>query len=81
VEFCDVFGTPPYLDRASAGKGCFVGTPQFVDPQNLDYRLRSTSPCRGKASDGGDVGCRYTPQMIEILKVAFELRRRGITKF
>jgi hypothetical protein len=41
----------------------------------------TTLPCIGKASDGGDVGCRYTPQMIEILKLAFELRRRGIIKF
>jgi len=27
------------------------------------------------------VGCRYTPEMIELLKVAFDLRRRGIIKF
>jgi len=53
----------------------------FASPQNFDYRLMPTSPCRGKASDGGDLGCRYTPEMIEILQVALELRRRGIIKF
>jgi hypothetical protein len=25
------------------------------------------SLCRKKASDGGDIGCRYTPEMLEIL--------------
>jgi len=27
------------------------------------------------------VGCRYTPEMMEVLIVALELRRRGIIKF
>jgi len=81
IEHCGVHGNPPFVDRAKAGKGCFGGDPQFVDPQNLDYRLRPTSPCRGRASDGGDVGCRYTPEMIELCKVALELRRKGILKF
>jgi len=34
-----------------------------------------------KASDGGDIGCRYTPEMLEILEKALELRRKGIIKF
>ena len=41
-------------------------------------------PCSrgtGKASDGGDVGVRYTPEMIEVIKLALELRARGIIKF
>jgi len=62
-------------------RGCFKADPMFVDPKNLDYRLKPGSPCIGKASDGGDIGCRYTPEMIEICKVALELRRRGILKF
>ena len=53
----------------------------FVDPKNFDYRLMPTSPCIGKASDGGDIGCRYTPEMIELCKQALELRRKGILKF
>ena len=44
-------------------------------------RLKPTSPCHGKASDGGDVGVRYTPEMIEIVKKALELRKKGIIKF
>ena len=34
-----------------------------------------------RASDGGDIGCRYTPEMIELCKVALDLRRRGILEF
>jgi len=40
-----------------------------------------TSPCIGKASDGGDIGCRYTPEMIEIIQKALELRAKGIIEF
>ena len=43
--------------------------------------LVPTSPCRGKASDGGDIGCRYTPEMLEVLEKALELRKKGIIKF
>ena len=81
IEQCDVFGKPAFIDEARPGKGCFSAPPQFVDPKNFDYRLMPTSPCRGKASDGGDIGVRYTPQMIEMLTLALELRRRGIIKF
>jgi len=53
----------------------------FVDPQNFDYRLQPGSPCKGNASDGGDIGCRYTPALTELCKQALELRRKGILKF
>ena len=43
--------------------------------------LRATSPCRKKASDGGDMGCRLTPEMLEMLEKARGLRRKGIIKF
>jgi len=45
---------------------------------------------RGEEQDGGDIGCRYTPEMpvcvahtgrLEMLKLAFELRRKGIIEF
>ena len=81
IEHCNVFGQPPFLNHVKPGKGCFRGDPQFRDPDNLDYRLKKTSPCRGKASDGGDVGMRYTPEMIEIIQKALELRKKGIIKF
>jgi len=34
-----------------------------------------------QASDGGDIGCRYTPEMMEVLEKALELRKKGIIKF
>jgi hypothetical protein len=32
-------------------------------------------------SNGGDIGCRYTPEMMEVLEKALELRKKGIIKF
>jgi serine/threonine protein kinase len=78
VHHCVTFGEgrPP-----PEAKDSFFANPMFRDPANLDYRLMPGSPCIGKASDGGDLGCRYTPEMIELISVALELRRRGIIKF
>jgi len=81
IDYCDVFGGQRFVDFAKPGKRCFIADPQFRDPKNFDYQLKPTSPCRGKASDGGDIGCRYTPEMLEMLKLALELRRKGIIKF
>jgi hypothetical protein len=81
IEHCDVYGNPPFIDEAKPGKGCFSADPQFRDPANLDYRLLPTSPCIGKASDGGDIGCRYTPEMMEMIQKALELRAKGVIKF
>jgi len=36
---------------------------------------------RKKASDGGDIGCHSTPEMLEMLEKARELRKKGIIKF
>ncbi len=80
VEFCNVF-LNKYVDQAKPGEGCFSADPMFVDPTNFDYRLQPKSPCIGKASDGGDLGVRFTPEMIEMLKLALELRARGVIKF
>ncbi|MGA2621400.1 MAG: protein kinase [Thermoguttaceae bacterium] len=55
------------------GVNCFRMDPQFRDPKNLDFRLMPTSPCRHRASDGGDIGCRYTPEMLELCKLAVKL--------
>jgi hypothetical protein len=81
IDFCNLSGNPPFIDLAAPGNGCFFGDPQFVNPQKLDYRLLPTSPCIGKASDGGDIGCRFTPEMLQMFQLAFELRARGIIKF
>ena len=81
IEYSVAFGAKPYWDLARPGKGCFRADPQFRNPANLDFRLKPTSPCRKRASDGGDLGCRYTPEMLEIINVALELRRRKIIEF
>jgi len=33
--------------------------PQFTDTKGLDFRLRPSSPCRGKADDKGDLGVQW----------------------
>jgi hypothetical protein len=42
--------------------------------------VKPAGACIGKSSDGGDIGCRWTPEMIGLCKVALELRRKGILK-
>jgi hypothetical protein len=32
-------------------------------------------------TDSGDIGCRFTPEMLEMLQKALELRKKGIIKF
>jgi serine/threonine protein kinase len=81
IEYSNVHGRPPFIDGARPGEGCFSVPPSFIDERNFDYRLVPGSPGTGMASDGGDVGVRYTPEMIEMLKLALELRARGIIKF
>jgi hypothetical protein len=79
MDHCVVFGSAS--SDIQRGQGCLDANPMFRDAANLDYRLRPGSPCLGRASDGGDLGCRYTPEMIELCKVALELCRKGILKF
>ena len=81
IRYCNVFGTSPFQGQAKPSKGCFSRPPQFVNPQDLDFRLKPKSPCRKRASDGGDMGVRYTPEMMKVLEKALELRKRGIIKF
>ncbi|MFH1922862.1 MAG: hypothetical protein ABIP48_23610, partial [Planctomycetota bacterium] len=80
IEHCDVV-SGKFVENAKPGSNCLRGSPGFVDPGNLDYRLAPTSVCHGKASDGGDIGCRYTPEMIQMCEKALELRAKGIIKF
>jgi len=55
-------------------------------------RVGLTSPCRKRgyglkaalrtgAGWGGDIGCRFTPEILEMLEKALELRKKGIIKF
>jgi len=72
IENC-VFMKPGIPAEA---KNCFFANPMLRDPANRDYRLMPGSPCIGKASDGGDIGVRYTPEMVEMAQLALEIRRR-----
>lgn len=81
IEFCNVHGDPPFINRARGGRGCFHQPPLFAAPKNADYRLLPNSPGIGKATDGGDIGVRYTPGMVELNKRALELRARGNIRF
>jgi len=67
--------TPP------GGQKFFRVVPPFRDPSNLDYRPKPDSACAGKAADGGDLGCRYTPEIAELCRQALELRRRKLMDF
>ncbi|MBN1672318.1 MAG: right-handed parallel beta-helix repeat-containing protein [Kiritimatiellae bacterium] len=40
----------------NSGRADVLTGPGFVDPENLDYRLQSDSPARGKGPDGTDLG-------------------------
>jgi len=77
IEHCDVFGVSPFMNQAALGKGCLKAPPQFADPKTFDYRLQAGSPCRKAASDGGDLGFTYTPEIQALLKVAADLRNRA----
>jgi len=79
-EFCNVT-SGKWIDAAKPGRNCFSAPAQYVDPKNRDYRLKPTSPCRGRASDGGDLGVRYTPEMVEILHVALQLKHAKLISF
>jgi hypothetical protein len=45
------------LDRIAEGEGNIFEDPEFTDRDGGDYTLKASSPCRGAASDGGDMGC------------------------
>ena len=63
-----------------SSKNCMSAVVEFRNPKALDYRLPPNSPCRGKASDKGDIGVRYTPDMLEMSKAAAALVAKGLIK-
>ena len=85
IDCCNVYGKllgkPPFIEFARPGKRCMSRNPLLYNLKAFDYRLRSASPCRKKASDGGDLGCRYTKQMQAMLQLANKLRTKGIIQF
>lgn len=66
---------------ARAGPQSSFAPPQFENPLAFDYRLRRGSRGTFAASDKGDLGCRYSAAMLDILRHALELRRKGILAF
>ena len=67
VKYCDVWGSlvDDYYGSAFPGEGTISEDPCFVNPVAGDFRLKSSSPCIGEASDGGNMG--YTPTAKEYM--------------
>lgn len=76
VENCIVAGAVP-----QGSTNCVNATPRFRDPMSFDFSLMPNSPGVKKASDGGDVGCEYSQEMIDLCKQAIELRKQFTIKF
>jgi hypothetical protein len=58
--------------------GCVSLPARFRRPAALDYRLAAESASRGRASDAGDMGVRYTPDMLEMSKAVAALVAEGV---
>jgi serine/threonine protein kinase len=80
IEYCNVYGENPYLQKAAAGKGCFSKRPLFADLKELDFRLQTDSPCRKAASDGGDLGFSPPANVQALLRMEADLRNRAREK-
>ena len=64
ITYSDVWSNGTNYYGISAGTGCISANPLWVDPVNGDFTLDASSPCKGAASDGGDMGYRgvsYAP--------------------
>jgi serine/threonine protein kinase len=80
IEYCNVYGANPYLQKAAAGKGCFSKRPLFADIKEFDFKLQSESPCRKAAADGSDLGFAPPPDGQALLRTAADLRNRARAK-
>ena len=76
IDNCIVAGAMP-----QDSTNCATAAPRFRDPINFDFSLMPNSPGVEKASDGGDVGCEYSQEMIDLCKQALELRKQFTIKF
>nr|MBC8373823.1 hypothetical protein [Planctomycetota bacterium] len=81
IGFCNMLNKKPVAGSAKPDKTCFSIDPQFRNPAKYDYNLKPSSPCRRKGDGGKGVGCVYTPEMIQILKKALQLRKDKILKW
>ena len=81
IDHCNVYQKDGFLGKAKPGRRCFSAEPHFRDLDKFDYRLRPGSSSRRRAADGGPLGCRYTPDMLALLKRTFELRKKGAIDF
>jgi hypothetical protein len=82
MENCNVAasdGSAP--SEEVSGEGVTSASPQFVNAAELDLHLAPGSPCAGKGSDGKDLGCRFTAEMDEMLKLARAAHTRGLLRF
>ena len=76
IDNCIVAGAIP-----PDSTNCATAAPRFRDPVKFDFSLMPNSPGVEKASDGGDVGCEYSQEMIDLCKQALELRKQFTIKF
>jgi hypothetical protein len=77
VDHCILVGGPP----PEGSTNCASATPRFRDIADLDFSLLPSSPGVKQATDGGDLGCRYTPEVTELCRQAVELRKQGAISF
>jgi len=64
ITYSDVWSNGTNYYGITAGAGCISANPLWTDPVNGDFTLDDSSPCKGAASDGGDMGYRgveYAP--------------------
>jgi hypothetical protein len=66
IESCNVAG---YLDKATPGAGCTTHVVQFRAPMEFDFRQLGD---RRRPAAGGDWGCDYTPEMVELTRALAE---------
>ena len=60
ITYCDVWNNGTNYYNCSAGTGCISADPKWVNPASGDFHLQAGSPCDNTASDGGDMGYRYS---------------------
>jgi len=62
----------PLPDEVVKTEGVRRGRVAFANRRAADFRLAPNSPLRGKASDKTDLGCRFPPGMVEVLRLVKE---------